>query len=63
MTENQRYKQFDLFSTLAALGVLIVLVFECFFVFELYNRDFSFLPVAQEPAPVPEVIEEPAPVG
>ena len=63
MKENQNYKRLDLYSTLAVLGVLAVLVFECFFVFELYNRDFGFLPAAQEPASGPEAIEEPAPVG
>ncbi len=67
MTEKRSYKRLDLFSTLAVLGVLAVLVFECFFVFELYNRDFEplkrFLPATQESTPAPEVIEEPVPVG
>jgi len=67
MKENRRHKRFDLLSALAVLGTLFILLFECFFVFELYTRDISsierFLPAVQEPAPVPEPIGEPAPVG
>ncbi len=67
MKETRRYKRFDLLSTLAVFGVLFVLLFQSFFVFELYNRDFEllnrFFPAAQEPAPAPELIEDPAPVG
>ena len=73
MTKKRSYKRLDFFSTLAVLGVLAVLAFECFFVFELYDRDFEslkrFLPAAQEPAPAqelapaPESLDESAPVG
>ena len=67
MKENQNYKRLDLYSTLAVLGVLAVLVFECFFVFEFYNRDLEplerFLPATEAPAPVQESIEEAVPVG
>ncbi len=67
MKEKRYYKRFDLYSTLAVLGVLAVLLFECIFVFELYNRDISsierFLPAAKEATPVPAPVEEPAPVG
>ncbi len=68
MIEKRHYKRLDLFSTLAVFGVLAVLAFECFFVFELYNRDLDqlrrSLPAAlQDIMPVPEDVEEPAPVG
>ena len=67
MKEKPSYKRLDLFSTLAVFGVLAVLVFECFFVFELYNRDIEllerFFPVTEAPASVPEAVEELAPVG
>ena len=63
MTEKRSYKRLDLFSTLAVLGVLAVLVFECFFVFELYNRDFEPLKRFLPAAPVPEPFDESAPVG
>ncbi len=63
MKETRRYKRFDLLSTLSILGILSVSIFQCFFVFELYNRDIAFLerflPATKEAAP----IEEPAPVG
>jgi len=65
--EKRTYKRFDLYSTLAVLGVLAVLLFECIFVFELYNRDLEplkrFLPAAEEATPVPPPIEESVPVG
>ena len=67
MKEKRTYKRFDLTSTLAVLGVLAVLLFECIFVFELYNRDISsierFLPATEDSAPISEPVEEPAPVG
>jgi len=54
--KNQHYKRFDLLSVLAVLGTLFILLFECFFVFELYNRDIEplerFLPAVEEPTPV-----------
>ena len=67
MKENRRYKRFDLLSALAVFGALFILLFECFFVFELYNRDIEllerFFPVTEAPASVPEAVEELAPVG
>lgn len=69
MNKDQRYKQFDLFSTLAVFGAIAVFLFEGFFVFELYSRDVEplnrFLPEILNPAPVsvPKPVEEPAPVG
>jgi len=65
--EKRTYKRFDLYSTLAVLGVLVVLLFECIFVFELYNRDLEplkrFLPATEEAVPIPTPVEEPVPVG
>jgi len=47
-------KRFDLLLTLAALGVLVVFLFEGIFVFELYHVDFStiepYLPEAAKPS-------------
>jgi len=55
--EKRRYKRFDLLSALAVLGTVAVLLFECFFVFELYSRKIDFiedlLPAVEEPAPAP----------
>ncbi|MBI9021232.1 MAG: hypothetical protein JEZ10_08275 [Verrucomicrobia bacterium] len=66
MKENRRYKRFDLFSTLAVLGTVAVLLFECVFVFELYTRTVEplerFLPSVEDPA-LPESVELTAPVG
>lgn len=39
MKEKRRFKRTDLFSVLAAIGVLLVLLFESIFVFELYKLD------------------------
>ena len=97
MKEKRSYKRFNLLSTLAALGVLVILLFEGVFVFELYHVKFSLIepylpdavkpsverwlsspqsveesvvaapadakePLKEEPALVPEVVEEPIPV-
>jgi hypothetical protein len=69
--EKRRYKRTDLFSVLAAIGVLAVLLFEAFFVFEVYRVDPEtarpYLPPAVHqflfPAiPESEPVEVPAPV-
>lgn len=39
MKKERRYRRFDLLSTLAVLGCIAVLFFECFFIFELYDRN------------------------
>jgi hypothetical protein len=41
-------------SALAVLGVIVVLLFEAFFVFEIYNRaeTMQLAPVAEESVPV-----------
>lgn len=52
MKEKRRYKRFDLFSTLAAMGTLAVLLFESIFVFELYTRKFE--PIERLIAPAVE---------
>jgi hypothetical protein len=55
--EKQSFKRFDLFSILAGLSVLLMFVFEGFFIFELYEAQ-GFQSVRTElPA------EEVAPVG
>ncbi len=38
MNEKRTYKRFDLLAGLAILGCIGVLLFECFFIFELYDR-------------------------
>ncbi len=68
MKEKRQHKRFDLFSTLAVIGVLVVLVLECLFVFEVYNLDFvslnRFFPSSTpEHAPVSEPFDGSAPVG
>jgi hypothetical protein len=69
MKKKRTYKRFDLPSFLAILGCIGMLLFECIFIFELYDRtasqpESSFPPQA---APVkiqanPPVIEQSAPV-
>jgi hypothetical protein len=39
--EKRSFKRFDLLSALAVFGVLLVLLFESFFIFELYRKDYS----------------------
>lgn len=67
MKETRYYKRFNFLSMLAVLGAVAALLFECFFVFELYNRDFEplkrFLPAMEDPAFAPEPVDESAPVG
>lgn len=41
MKEKRSFKRFDLLSVLAVLGVVLVLLFECIFIFELYNIRFE----------------------
>jgi hypothetical protein len=36
--EKATYRKFDLFAFLAILGCIGMLIFECIFIFELYNR-------------------------
>jgi hypothetical protein len=54
MSSERNYKRFDFMSALAVLGVIAVLLFEAFFVFEIYNRTDSLqaAPSVEEPAPV-----------
>jgi hypothetical protein len=68
--EKRSFKRFDLLATLAALGVLAILLFEGVFVFELYRVEFStiepYLPAAAKPSVErwlsPPPPEEPVPV-
>ncbi|MBL7016929.1 MAG: hypothetical protein ISR84_05165 [Kiritimatiellales bacterium] len=73
MKEKRSYKRFDLLSALAVLGILLILLFEGFFIFELYNIRFEpferllqraeiLAPVNAEEAVVPAEVEAPAPV-
>jgi hypothetical protein len=39
--EKRSFKRFDLVSALAVLGVLMVLAFESFFIFEFYRVDYA----------------------
>jgi hypothetical protein len=41
--EKRSFKRFDLFSALAVLGILLVLLFEGAFIFEFYRFDLSAL--------------------
>jgi len=53
--EKQTYKRFDLLAFLAILGCIGMLLFECFFIFELYDR-VPLQPETPAPAkPAPEV--------
>jgi len=67
MKEPRRYKRFDLLSTLAVFGVLAVLLFESFFIFELYSKDLEplkrFIPLLEDSSLLLEVVEESVPVG
>jgi len=71
--EKRSYKRFDLLSALAVLGILLILLFECIFIFELYNIHFepldrllqraeTLVPAHAEEALVPAEVEESAPV-
>lgn len=55
MNSERNYKRLDLMSLLAVAGVIAVLLFEAFFVFEIYNRSDSMR--------TPIVVKEPVPVG
>lgn len=72
MKENCSFKRFDLFSVLAAVGIVGALLFESFFMFELYEIELrrSVCVAPSEPrAPAvapqspPAVPAEIAPVG
>ncbi len=64
------FKRFDLFSTLAVLGVLLIMLFQSIFIFEIYHVEYSkierYLPAVLKPVFAPEppaAADEPAPVG
>ena len=63
MKEKRKFKRFDFFAVLAFVGVLLMLLFESYFVLELYNRDIGLLeqilPAVEGPIP----LEESIPVG
>jgi cytoskeletal protein RodZ len=53
--EKRTYKRFDLLAVIAILGCIGVLLFECFFIFELYDR-VPLRPETSVPArPAPKV--------
>ena len=67
MKEKRNYKRFELVPFLAILGCGAMLLFECIFIFELYNRAPSQVldltpaqPVAPVPAANPPTVEAPA---
>ena len=62
--EKSSFKRFDLLSALAVLGVLLVLLLESFFIFELYNVRFEPLERLLQPIErsVSEEADDPAPV-
>ncbi len=70
MKEKRTYKRFDLIAFLAVLGCTGMILFECIFIFELYNRlpveeamPAIEVPVSQAPAvevPDPEETSSPA---
>ncbi len=41
--EKRSYKRFDLFVALAVLGILLVMLFQSVFIFELYRFDLSVI--------------------
>ena len=63
MKEKQTYKRFDPLAFLAILGCIGMLLFECIFIFELYDRAPDEIvnlipppvspPAAGKPIPVP----------
>jgi len=68
MKEKRSFKRFDLMSSLAVFGVLLLLLFESFFIFEFYRVDYKKIepylpgilkawfeppPAATEEAPAP----------
>ena len=71
MRKERRYRRFDLLSTLAVLGCTAMLLFEGFFVFEIYDRSPTrlkevwsetvrpFLTRRGEVAPAPDVNPKP----
>ena len=65
MKEKRSFKRFDLISLLAVLGVLLVLTFESFFIFEFYRMDYAkiepYLPEAVKDWLASAVPERPAP--
>ena len=65
MKEKRSFKRFDLLSALAVLGILLVLLFESIFIFELYNIRFEPLErlLQSVERPIPEGVDEPAPAA
>ncbi|NOU35575.1 MAG: hypothetical protein HOO88_02185 [Kiritimatiellaceae bacterium] len=59
MKEKRNYKRFELIPFLAILGCAAMLIFECIFIFELYDRTPSqvadLIPV---PAATPPAVEK-----
>jgi hypothetical protein len=61
--EKRNYKRFELIPFLAILGCIGMLLFECIFIFELYDRAPAEI-VNLIPSPVsPPAAEKPAPVA
>jgi hypothetical protein len=62
--EKRTFRRFDLFSALAVCGVLMVLLFESFFIFELYEAKLfrkDVLPVDESPLPASQELDPGAP--
>ncbi len=50
MKEKRTYKRFDLLAGLAILGCIGMLLFECIFIFELYDRAALHSEASAQPA-------------
>lgn len=62
MKEKRAFKRFDVFSILAAASILLALLFESFFIFELYETDLFAAVLSRSAVPAPvETKEEAAP--
>jgi hypothetical protein len=62
MKKKRTYKRFDLPSLLAILGCIGMLLFECIFIFELYDRTVSQPESSFPPQAAPMKIQETPPV-
>jgi len=57
MKKERRYRRFDPLSTLAVLGCIAVLLFESFFIFELYHLKLAQIKPAQIKQYMAETVE------
>jgi hypothetical protein len=64
--EKRNYKRFELIPFLAILGCVGMILFECVFIFELYDRAVeqpqrpASIPVPAVPVAIPAPVEAPA---